>query len=154
MGLETIIISKNLDDFNQSIKDDIVRKGINDTGSAANSLKVVVKGEKVASVGNDYIEVLDKGRSPGKFAPVDNIRDWVATKLGITSNPELNQVAYLVNRKIAREGTAIFKDNTKGLEISKKIETLSNNLKKDLQVFAKANVIEQLNKFQKQRQQL
>jgi len=142
-------IPKALEDFNLSIKDDIFAKGLNNTGEAANSLKVVeIDQRHFQSVGSDYIEILDRGRGPGKFAPVDSIQEWVKTKLGITENKELKQVAFLVNRKLAREGSAIFKDHSKGLEIDKKIETLREKLIPELVAFEKANVIKELNKFQ------
>lgn len=151
-SIEGQIITKNLESFNDEIKDDIIRKGIKNTGGAASSLKVVNKGNSYVSVGNDYIEVLDTGRSPGKYAPVKNIQEWVRTKLGITDDKKMKQVAFLVNRKIKNEGTAIYKNKAKGLEIDKKINKLSDNLRKDLMVFAIADVKKQLNKFQKQRQ--
>jgi hypothetical protein len=151
MALVDNIILDNLKDFNKSIKDEFSRKGINDTGDASDSLKELKTGEQTyASKGNDYIEVLDRGRGPGRFAPVDNIRDWVRSKLGITEEKELKQVAFLVNRKLAREGSGIFKDKKKGLEINEKIVTLRKNLTKDLRVFAIADVKRQLNKFQSQ----
>lgn len=150
--LEAQIIEKNLNEFNQSIRDEFIRKRINDTGEASDSLRIVSRGENTfASVGSDYIEVLDKGRGAGKFAPVQNIQDWVRTKLGITDDKEVKQIAFLVNRKIKNEGTAIFKDNSKGLEIDAKIEVLNNNLVEDLRVFAIADVKKQLNLFQSQR---
>lgn len=152
MSIAGDIITRNLNDFNEAIKDTIFKKGINDTGGAVNSLKVVKRNENTYdSVGNDYIEVLDKGRGPGKYAPVNNIRDWVSSKLGIKENKELKQVAFLVNRKIKNEGTAIFKDNKKGLEIDKLIEDFTPKLANDLAIFAKAETLKQLNKFDKQR---
>ena len=151
MSLEGNIILKHLDDFNQSIKDTLVRKGISDTGSAAASLKTKQDGNKYQSVGNDYIEVLDKGRGPGKFAPPIDIQAWVMSKLGITGVPELKQVAYAVNLKIKQEGTAIYKDNSKGLEIDDKIARFTEPLVKDLQVFAVADIKKKLDKFKSAR---
>jgi hypothetical protein len=63
------------------------------------------------------IEQLEKGRPPGKFAPVEPIREWVRTKLGISDEKEIKSVGFLVNRKIAFEGTNIYIDNSKGLEL-------------------------------------
>lgn len=152
MSLVANLILKNLDEFNQMIKDEMVRKGINDTKEASNSLKSVQKDDKTfQSVGVDYIEILDKGRSPGKFAPVDNIQEWVRSKLGITDDREIRSVAYLVNRKIAREGTGIYRNNSKGLEIDSLIEEFTKKLVKELQVFAVADVKKQLNFFSSQK---
>jgi hypothetical protein len=44
------------------------------------------------------------GRKPGKFAPVQVIREWVAFKFGLTDPREINAVAYRVNLKIRNEG--------------------------------------------------
>ena len=147
MSLIENIIVENVTGFNESIKDTIIKKRINDTGSAARSLKVVVVGNKVQSVGNDYIEVLDRGRRPGKFAPVDNIRDWVRSKLGLTEPKEINSVAYLVNRKIALAGTEIFLNPSRGLQIDNKISDMRKKLNKDLRIHAVVEVKKILNKF-------
>jgi hypothetical protein len=31
-------------------------------------------------ISNDYLKFVDEGRSPGKFPPIDAIKDWVGTK--------------------------------------------------------------------------
>lgn len=147
MNLEGQIIVNNLERFNTLIRDEFVKKGINDTKQASNSLKVIDNGNVFLSVGSDYIEVLDRGRGAGKYAPVDSIQNWVKSKLGIIDDKEIKQIAFLINRKIKNEGTAIFKDNTKGLEIDEKIETLRKQLASELQVFAIADAKKQLNKF-------
>lgn len=147
MDDEKQIISDALDKFNQSIKDALISKGIQNTGSAAKSLKVVDSGEKMQSVGNDYIELLDKGRWPGKFAPVENIRDWVQTKLGITQEEEIESVAFLVNSKIAEKGTEIYRDNSQGLQIDEKIEKLKEDLSGSFSEYAIRDVKRVLDKF-------
>lgn len=151
MKLEDKIIIDNLDEFNDSIRDEFVRKRINDTGAASKSIHTVQNGSVFQSVGSDYIEVLDKGRGAGTFAPVSAIQDWVKSKLGITDEPTLKSVAYAVNLKIKNEGTGIYKDNSKGLEIDEKITTMRKKLTEDLRVFAIADIKRQLNKFQSQR---
>ena len=76
---------------------------------------------------------------------------WLKNKLGITDEPTLKSVAYAINLKIKNEGTGIYKDNSKGLEIDDKIKTLNEKLTEDLRVFAIADIKRQLNKFQSQR---
>jgi len=61
---------------------------------------------------------LEHGRRPGKFPPVTNIRDWVRSKLGIEEN-KVNSIAYLIGRKIANDGTEVYKDISKGIELDK-----------------------------------
>ena len=152
MELVANIILNNIDEFNQMIKDELVRKGINNTKNASNSLKSIQKDEKTfQSVGSDYIEILDQGRSPGKFAPVDSIQEWVKTKLGITDSREIRSIAYLVNRKIAIEGTTIYRNKSKGLELDVLIAEFTKKLIKDLTVFAIADVKKELNFFSSQK---
>ena len=51
-----------------------------------------------------YGSVVEYGRRPGKFPPVDAMRYWVKRKLRITGEREINAAAYMVGRKIARSG--------------------------------------------------
>ena len=146
------ITIKLVEDFNNDIKADIIGKNINDTGNAIQSLRVDfdTKRQTVQSVGADYIEILNTGRAPGKFPPVQAIREWVQSKLGV-SEAEANSVAYLVGRKIANEGTAIFKDKKKGLQIEDKVINLRVKLKEEIPKYAKADVLNTLRKFTKER---
>jgi hypothetical protein len=52
-----------------------------------------------------YAEFVEHGRRPGKFPPVEPIRTWVRRVLGITGAAKIRSVAFLVARKIARNGT-------------------------------------------------
>jgi hypothetical protein len=52
----------------------------------------------------EYGEALESGRSPGKFPPPEPIQAWVEKKLGL-SGKEAKAVAFLVARKIAKQGT-------------------------------------------------
>jgi len=59
--------------------------------------------------GEHYTEQLVNGRGPGKFPPIKMIEKWIYDK-GIT--PEgitISSLAFLIARKIAREGTDYFK---------------------------------------------
>lgn len=106
------------------------------TGDAANSLEI----KDNALYGNDYIYFLDQGRSPGKFPPVQNIQEWVRSQLGISDEKEVKQVAFLVGRKIANEGTDIFRNKSKGIRLGELVEETLNELEKELpdQVAAEA----------------
>ena len=118
---------KHLNLLKQEIDAVLTRKNIDNTQSAANSLEVV--GNKL--IGNSYIYYLDQGRGPGKFPPVNNIRDWVRQKLNI-EEAKVNGVAFLVGRKIATEGTAIYNDKSKGIELDNLIDKTINNIIADL----------------------
>jgi hypothetical protein len=87
-------------------------KNLDVTGRASASLKVVKSANKIASVGIDYIEYLNRGRGPGKFPPIDKIKQWVDAR-------NLEVAPYVIARKIAQEGTEIYKDRTKGIMSNK-----------------------------------
>lgn len=52
----------------------------------------------------EYGIFLDRGRKPGKFAPPPAIQEWVKRK-GIETDPrKVRSVAFLINRKIFKDG--------------------------------------------------
>lgn len=51
-----------------------------------------------------YSNVVDKGRRPGKYAPVDKLQEWVKWKFGISNPKQLKQATFLINRKIKEKG--------------------------------------------------
>ena len=134
------------------IKDDLNSKGIDNTGRAAESLRVEAREDqdRVILWGIDYIEFLNKGRGPGKFPPEQAIRDWVVVKLGLEGD-ELERVIGLIRVKIADEGTTIFKDNSRGIQLENKVINLRAEIKKQAPGWAKATVLNKLRKFQKAR---
>lgn len=58
----------------------------------------------------DYWKFLERGRKPGKFPPIDAIEEWIRVKPVIPSAysgrvPTTKQLAFLISRSIARNGT-------------------------------------------------
>ncbi len=137
-------IETQVEKFNDEIKKTLDGKKITDTGRAKKSLKVETVGNVISSVGVDYIEALNDGRGPGKAPPVDKLEAW--TKRKASDKP-----AGAVIGKIAKEGTEIFKDKSKGLQIEDKVKDLQKDLNENLPEFAKLEVLQQLNKFHKER---
>ena len=117
------ITTKHLNNLKAKIEERIP----NNTGDAASSLEV----NENKLLGNDYIYYLDQGRKPGKFPPVQNIRDWVNSKLGIQGK-QGNAVAFLVGRKLANEGSEIFKDKSKGIRLDELVNDMLDELYKEL----------------------
>ena len=72
------------------------------TGNLINSVKyeyqVDIDTIKLLIQSEDYLEYVDKGRDPGKFVPVDKLREWIRIK-GI---PE--KALYPINYKIFKFG--------------------------------------------------
>lgn len=77
--------------------------------------------EKIIEIGEDYFSVkismadygkyVENGRGPGKFPPMDKIKEWieikpVAIQPGMNGRtPSIDQLTFLISRKIANEGT-------------------------------------------------
>lgn len=114
-----ILTKKALEELADDIRKAMSEKNLDNTGSASASLEVIDN----ALYGNDYIYFLDQGRKPGKFPPVNAIREWVKSKLGI-EDKMVNSVAFVVGRSISENGTAIHRDKTKGIEL----DLLVNNM--------------------------
>lgn len=134
------------DEVMNPIRNDLSSKGIDTTGEASNSLRIEVNKSRnsVILYGVDYLEALNRGRGPGRFPPVDIIEEW-------TQQKPVDIPAFLIGRKIAREGTEIFKDNSKGIQLENKVINLRAALKKQTPSWAKEMVLNRLRKFHKQR---
>ena len=83
-------------------------KGMRASGNWANSLEVTVTGGLSAKlIGDEYSEQLEYGRKSGKQPPSQAIEQWIRDK-GIMSRIvgkiSISSLAYLIARKIAREG--------------------------------------------------
>lgn len=57
----------------------------------------------------DYYYYIENGRGPGKFPPIDKILEWIRVKPILPREingklPTEKQLAFLIGRKIAREG--------------------------------------------------
>lgn len=83
------------------------------SGRLVNSLgSFVVSGEGTYELFlrlEDYWKYVEYGRGPGKFPPLEKIREWIDVKPVIPTVyngklPTLDQLAYLIGRKIATEG--------------------------------------------------
>ncbi len=111
---------KQADTIKGDIKNAFSQKGIIDTGKASASLKASVSQTgntlSISIEGLDRIVFVDRGRAPGKRPPIEAIIGWVKRKLGV-SEDKARGIAFVVARKIGNEGTGIFNDNSKGLEL-------------------------------------
>ena len=116
-----------LTSLSKAIIDRMSEKNLDASGEASNSLEV--DGNKL--LGADYLYFLDQGRSPGKFPPVDSIREWVSQKLSVPTDEE-KSIAFLIGRKIANEGTEIHKNRALGLQLDELIAEMLEDLTKTL----------------------
>lgn len=95
----------------ESLKADLIKaydaKGMRASGKFADSLEVKVNGLTAQIWGEDYAQQLETGRRAGRFPPINAIEQWIRDK-GIANriqgNISISSLAFLIARKIAREG--------------------------------------------------
>jgi len=89
----------------QSINDKIA------TGKSINGWKIIIKetrgklAYKGVIKGVPYINDVLFGRGPGKAPPINDLMKWVRVKGIRDRGKTIRQIAYLVGKKIAKEGT-------------------------------------------------
>ena len=79
---------------------------ISTTGKLHNSMGYRLKGDNAVKIGSplNYANIaMETGRGPGRQPRTEALRRWASMKLG---NPDL---AFVIARKIAREGTQKFR---------------------------------------------
>lgn len=87
-----------------------------------------------------YWKYVEYGRRPGKFPPINSILNWIKIKPVIPcpinglKAPSEKQLAFLISRKIAREGIKPGNQFTEALKLSwtKWEKTISDAISKDL----------------------
>lgn len=57
------------------------------------------------------------GRPPGGFPPPGIIAQWIGAKNIPLGDMSINQLTFLIGRKIAERGTAIYNDNNLGIDM-------------------------------------
>lgn len=101
-------LSKEFEDLKKDLILAYDQKGMRASGKFADSLEVVKVSEtRVQLWGEDYAQQLETGRLAGKFPPIADIEQWIRDK-GIAQRIEgqikISSLAFLIARKIAREG--------------------------------------------------
>lgn len=88
-------------------------EGINASSTLSNTADVIVElnGDMVviSLQLEEYWKYVEYGRRPGKMPPIDNIKEWIKVKPVIPDArtgkiPSAEQLAFLIARKIGREG--------------------------------------------------
>lgn len=98
------ILNEELNFIVVDLKAKHIELGMKASGRWVESLSVETAPTKGTIFGEDYTEFLVDGRKPGKFPPIDMIKKWIVDK-GIQSDISINSLAFLIARKISREGT-------------------------------------------------
>lgn len=115
-------------------------EGINASSTLSNTADVVVEhnGDKlvISLLLQPYWKYVEYGRKPGKFPPIDNIKDWIKVKPVIPDArngkvPTENQLAFLIARKISREGIPARKPIEKTV-YSDAVESIIQDIKSEI----------------------
>ena len=136
------------DDLVKEIKNRMSSKRLNSSGGTSNSLKVKVTDDSLQIRGKESILFLNRGRYPGGRHPYNAQRkesyllDWARRIVG--NEKEARRFAFLVGRKLVREGSNIYKDPSKGLELKEVAELGKKKIFKYIIGDIKINII---NKF-------
>ena len=120
--------------------------------------------EKIIEIGEDYYSVkismadygkyVENGRGPGKFPPMDKIREWIEIKPveiqpGMNGRtPSIDQLTFLISRKIANEGTEAqpFFEPAKEEAIRQFENAIDEAIAADIYDFINEAVTERMNK--------
>ena len=108
-----------LDEYAEKAKElykrKLTDKGINASYKLLNSVETVVRrndDEFIVSINLEpYWYYVENGRGPGRFPPIDKILEWIRVKPVIPYSdsrgklPTEEQLAFLISRKIAEQGT-------------------------------------------------
>lgn len=98
----------------------------------------------------DYWKYAENGRGPGRFPPIDAIKQWIQVKPvnpvpdARGKVPSVNQLAFLIARKIANEGTQGKHSLTKAM-LSTEIDPIIENIKSILVEQIKQEIIDTIN---------
>lgn len=108
-------LDRYADRFIEIARENLTSNDTNASGELYDSLeKIVEVGEDAFSVKislADYWYYVEHGRGPGKFPPPPAIKNWIEIKPvnplpGVNGKtPTVEQLSFLIGRKIAREGT-------------------------------------------------
>lgn len=97
----------------QSLRDDLVAKydelGMRASGEFDRATYADSRRLTASLWAPSYIEQLANGRAPGKFPPIAAIEQWIHDKGIQAVDITVSSLAFLIARKIAREGTEYFK---------------------------------------------
>ena len=98
-GIQNNIRTKNVTQYG----------AMNTTGQMADSLGYKWDGSTLIIYSSEkYFTVLETGRKPGKQPPLDPILKWIKAK-NIATDIKERSLAYLIARKIGKEGSLLYR---------------------------------------------
>lgn len=92
------ILNKLGKDYKFILYNELVKRKKVASGKLVKSISYEIKDSEMLFLAEKYIEYVDAGRRPGKYAPIDEIKVWCSIK-GIPGD-----AAWAINRSIFRRG--------------------------------------------------
>jgi hypothetical protein len=97
------------DELKKSLIQEMRRTKTIASGNLLNSIKFDISktgdGNAIISIeANEYIVYVDKGRKPGKYAPLKALEAWVKQKGIATDKKKVTAIAFAINNKIKKQG--------------------------------------------------
>lgn len=103
--------------------------GMRASGAYADGLEAQATPNKLLMLGVHYSEFMEYGRTAGKFPPRQAIENWIEVKKGLPAifYEKKKQFAFLIARKIAKEGIVVPNSRNKGKVISAVVDDFLGN---------------------------
>lgn len=150
MNTLDLILLKCGDELINKYREKLALYNVNSSGLLGNTLTCFVNVEDGVYELNlqlqEYWKYIEEGREPGTFPNIDAIKNWIKIKPVIPNIyngklPTLNQLTYLIGRKIEREGIEgkhILKESINENEVIGNLnEQLSDLITKDVELIFK-----------------
>lgn len=148
-GIDTSSIEKAVDELMYAYASAIIDSGHSASGDLALNQQKVVEYDgkyfKVSLLLEDYWKYLEEGTQP-HFPPINKIKEWIRVKPILPREkdgklPTQEQLAYMIGRKISKEGTEptyLLTDLVEKTKFRKRVikiitDLIKNNAIKDLQ---------------------
>ena len=141
------VLNEFADRFIELARGYLQNNNTNASGELSQSLEKIVEiGEDSYSVKiglADYWTYVEHGRGPGKFPPPPAIKSWIEIKpvnpnpMANGKTPTVEQLTFLIGRKIAREGTTPqpFFEPAKELVIREFSDAIDKAVEADVEAF-------------------
>ena len=161
LNINWVHLTQVLNDFADYFIE-LARQNLTDNQSNA-SYELYNSFEKIIEIGEDYFVVsvsmadywkyVNSGRPPGKFPPPEAIKNWIEVKpvspypLSNGKLPSVDQLAFLIGRKIANKGTepTNFFDQAKEEAILRFEQAIEQAIEEDIYAFIDEAVIRMMN---------
>lgn len=143
----TEVLSRYGEVIKRQYVDDIKSKpatkygAVNASGKLANSVRFEADETGLRLYALGYAYYVENGRGAGKAPPRAAIEQWITDK-GLVSDISTKSLAYLIQRKIAREGTEAKKQGGTSLLGDIITPELINSIKNDIFLLLKAVTVQ------------